>query len=56
MGTYLGNNRCDDLDELETCPDCNGRGLSEICDYCREMEEEAEIEEEERERRRCEFS
>lgn len=41
-GTYLGNNRCDDLDELETCPECNGRGLSEMCDYCREMEEEDE--------------
>ena len=46
-GEYLGNNRCDDLDELDTCPECGGDGLSEMCDECRErIEEEREREEE----------
>jgi hypothetical protein len=33
-GKYLGNYRCDDLDELERCPECEGGGLVEMCDYC----------------------
>jgi len=36
-GEYLGNNKCDDLDDLETCPACEGTGLSQICDSCREQ-------------------
>lgn len=34
-GRYLGSRRCDDLDELATCPECRGSGLSELCDECR---------------------
>lgn len=44
-GKYLGNHRCDDLDELETCQECHGSGLSDMCDECREKEEEAEWQE-----------
>lgn len=43
-GRYLGRGRCDDMDELETCDECRGSGISEMCDYCREQEEEAEWE------------
>ena len=40
---YLGSRRCDDLDEMETCDECRGTGISEMCDRCvyiMEMEEE----------------
>lgn len=43
-GEYLGNHRCDDLDELEQCEECHGRGIDEVCNECREREEECEDE------------
>jgi hypothetical protein len=39
-GEYLGNSRCDDLDDLQTCDECNGSGLSEVCDLCQDWREE----------------
>ena len=37
---YLGQRRCDDLDELETCEECRGSRLAGgPCDYCMEREE-----------------
>lgn len=33
-GEYLGNNRCDDLDHLDTCPECDGSGIVEVCYEC----------------------
>lgn len=33
-GRYLGNHRCDDLDELETCEECRGSGTIETFDRC----------------------
>lgn len=33
-GKYLGNHRSDDMDQLETCYDCDGSGLSEVCEFC----------------------
>lgn len=33
---YLGNSRCDDLDDLRTCEECGGSGLSEMCDVCQD--------------------
>lgn len=41
-GKYLGNNRCDDMDELDTCPECDGSGLSEICYECWEESQDDE--------------
>ena len=38
-GEYLGNHRSDDLDEMEMCPHCGGRGIVEACDRCAELEE-----------------
>jgi len=38
-GKYLGNNRCDDLDDMESCPDCDGSGITEICDECMNCEQ-----------------
>ena len=32
------------MDELETCEECRGSGVSETCDYCHNLEEEAEWE------------
>ena len=43
-GNYLGNHRCDDLDEMETCDECGGDGLSEMCEECQLKAEEAEEE------------
>ena len=43
-GQYLGSSRCDDLDEMETCGECRGSGISEECENCadhREMEQDA---------------
>lgn len=39
-GTYLGDRRSDDLDEMELCPECHGSRISEECDECRKMGEE----------------
>ena len=36
------------MDELETCEECRGSGVSETCDYCYSLEEEAEWEAKER--------
>ena len=37
---FLGNHRCDDLDEMETCEECGGSGISWMCPECQEKEEE----------------
>lgn len=31
---YLGAGRSDDLDEMETCEECSGSGIVEMCDHC----------------------
>lgn len=33
---YLGTRRCDDLDEMETCDECRGSGVYDVCDKCAE--------------------
>lgn len=35
-GRYLGNRRCDDLDDLRTCEECGGSGLAEMCEVCQD--------------------
>ena len=35
-GEYLGNHRCDDLDEMDTCEECGGSGITETCYECQE--------------------
>ena len=49
-GRYLGNSRCDDMDELETCDTCGGHRIVEMCDRCGELYELDEMEQEESER------
>ena len=44
-GRYLGNQRCDDLDELEYCDNCGGTGIVEVCWFCRDAEDLATDEE-----------
>jgi hypothetical protein len=39
-GRYLGPNRCDDLDEMDGCDECQGSGITETCDSCRADYEE----------------
>jgi len=41
-GEYLGRYRCDDLDELDVCPECDGSGLFEMCDECMMAEDDAQ--------------
>ncbi len=41
-GEYLGNHRCDDMDNLESCDECNGSGIAEECDQCAELRREEE--------------
>ena len=36
---YLGNSRCDDLDEMETCSECGGSGVTEVCEHCEDLAE-----------------
>ena len=46
-GEYLGNHRCDDLDEMTSCDNCGGSGIESVCEECRflaEKEEEEQIE------------
>jgi len=33
---YLKKHRCDDLDVMDSCDDCGGAGLDEMCDECTE--------------------
>ena len=33
-GKYMGKHRCDDLDEMDACPECGGKGIVEMCDEC----------------------
>ncbi len=40
-GEYLGDHRCDDLDEMEDCPQCEGEGISELCDECQQALEDS---------------
>lgn len=57
-GEYLGKNRCDDLSEMETCEDCGGDGITDMCDECRDLwekEHDQMFEEEEREIKRQQY-
>ena len=38
----MGKFRCDDLDEMDTCPECDGEGITWCCDECRDAYEEEE--------------
>lgn len=56
-GKYLGNHRCDDLDEMERCEECEGSGLTELCDECRdELERQRQEDEEYWLKHRCQFN
>jgi hypothetical protein len=35
-GKYMGNHRCDDLDQMECCDECGGEGTTDLCDECRD--------------------
>jgi hypothetical protein len=35
-GQYLGSARSSDMDDMETCPECRGDGIEEVCDECEE--------------------
>lgn len=37
---YLGSRRCDDLDEMETCEECSGSGVTEVCGKCQRQFED----------------
>ena len=52
-GEYLGRNRCDDFDELETCPECGGEGITSLCLKCRLEYEQFEYEVEQERRYEC---
>ena len=39
-GKYRGPFICDDLDSMESCHECGGQGVSEICPECQEKYEE----------------
>jgi len=42
-GQYLGGSRCDDMDDLQICQECEGSGIIEMCDYCQDhLEQEAD--------------
>ena len=45
-GDYLGSHRMDDLDVLEDggCMDCEGTGIIEMCDECRDAWEDEDYE------------
>lgn len=42
-GKYMGKYKCDDFDEMDICPDCDGDGLAELCDECREFFDNEEM-------------
>jgi hypothetical protein len=38
-GEYLGNHRCDDLDEMDSCMECGGSGIVETCYECQDSQD-----------------
>ena len=36
---FFGRVSIDDLANLEECPSCNGRAITEVCDRCQQLEE-----------------
>jgi hypothetical protein len=42
LGRVISDSGLDDLSDLDPCPECYGRGLTEMCDECREAEEREE--------------
>ena len=54
-GEYLGNSRCDDLDELESCEECGGTGVAEECDECSEYWHEEEQRQYKEDMKRCDY-
>lgn len=43
-GKYMGKHRCDDFDEMDTCPECCGDGLLYTCYECAQKWEDGEDE------------
>jgi hypothetical protein len=42
-GDYLGYYRCDDMDDMQICPECEGSGITEMCAHCEDrLEQEAD--------------
>lgn len=41
-GEYLGDHRCDDLDEMDTCQECGGSGICETCYKCQAARDQEE--------------
>lgn len=39
-GKYIGQNHCDDTDTSESCEECDGSGISEVCYICSDIEYE----------------
>jgi hypothetical protein len=35
-GDYLGYSRCDDMDDMQTCMECEGSGIADVCDCCQD--------------------
>jgi hypothetical protein len=38
--TRISRFRCDDMGDLTECPECEGRGVIEICQECAEARED----------------
>jgi ssDNA-binding Zn-finger/Zn-ribbon topoisomerase 1 len=41
-GRYLGRNRCDDMDDMQSCYQCDRTGIDMMCDECIALELEEE--------------
>jgi len=39
LGEVSRNHPCDDLAELISCEECQGSRIAEVCDYCRDEED-----------------
>ncbi len=38
LGRVISDSGLDDLSDLDSCPECNGRGITEVCEECCEAE------------------
>lgn len=43
LGRVIENSGIDDLSDLAECPQCDGRAITEVCDECRDAQDDEQL-------------